>query len=200
MTGMSMSEAPAYGLWSLVIINSLIFIIFAFSFTRPKTKRDWRSLGGFAAFIVALFTEMYGFPLTIYLLSGWLASRYPGLDLYSHNAGHLWSDLLGSPGDPHLSPIHIISSIMILAGLYLLATAWNRAVQGAAEPYAGNDRTLCSRSPPSVRCLHIGHAGVPSTVAYDIDFDNVSNSCLDVQEARKPRGKRNSGGIWGSVF
>jgi protein-S-isoprenylcysteine O-methyltransferase Ste14 len=120
-----LSDAPAYGLWSLVVINSLIFIIFAFSFTRPKTARDWRSFGTFAAFIIALFTEMYGFPLTICLLSGWLASRYPGLNLYSHNSGHLWSDLLGSTGDPHLGLIHIISNIMILAGMYLLATAWS---------------------------------------------------------------------------
>jgi protein-S-isoprenylcysteine O-methyltransferase Ste14 len=120
-----MNDIPAYGLWSLVIINSLIFIIFAFSFTRPKTSRDWRSLGGFAAFIVALFTEMYGFPLTIYLLSGWLSSHYPGLDIYSHNSGHLWSDLLGMEGDPHLSLIHIISYVFILGGLYLLSSAWN---------------------------------------------------------------------------
>ena len=120
-----MSDVPAYGLWPLVIINSLIFIIFAFSFTHPKTSRDWRSLGGFAAFIVALFTEMYGFPLTIYLLSGWLSSRYPQLDLNSHNAGHLWSDLLGMEGDPHLNLIHIISYIFILGGLYLLSSAWS---------------------------------------------------------------------------
>ena len=38
---------PAYGLWSLVIINSLVFIIFAFSFTKPHSARDWRSFGAF---------------------------------------------------------------------------------------------------------------------------------------------------------
>ncbi len=119
-----MNEVPAYGLWPLVIINSLIFIIFAFSFTRPHTKRDWRSFGAFSAFIVALFTEMYGFPLTIYLLSGWLGSRYPGLDVLSHNAGHLWNTLLGWKIDPHLDPLHILSNILIFGGFILLAAAW----------------------------------------------------------------------------
>ena len=92
---MDHGTASAYGLWSLVIINSAIFIIFAFSFTKPKTKKDWRSLGMFSAFIVALFTEMYGFPLTIYLLSGWLTQNYPGVDFLSHENGHLWHTILG---------------------------------------------------------------------------------------------------------
>lgn len=119
------SEVPAYGLWSLVIINAAVFIIFAFSFTKPHTGRDWRSFGAFSAFLVALFTEMYGFPLTIYLLSGWLASRYPGIDLFSHNNGHLWETLLGWQGDPHLNPLHFLSNVVIAAGFIILGAAWN---------------------------------------------------------------------------
>lgn len=118
------SDTPVYGLWSLVLINSAIFVFFAFSFTRPKTGRDWRSFGGFAAFVIALFTEMYGIPLTIYLLSGWLGSRYSGLDLLSHNSGHLWNTLLGWKGDPHLSPLHVLSTLMIMGGFILLGSAW----------------------------------------------------------------------------
>jgi protein-S-isoprenylcysteine O-methyltransferase Ste14 len=118
------SAAPAYGLWSLVIINVVVFAMFAFSFVHPRTARDWRSFGAFTAFLVALFTEMYGFPLTIYLLSGWLQRRYPGMDLLSHDSGHLWETLLGWRGDPHLNPLHLLSNVLIAGGFILLAAAW----------------------------------------------------------------------------
>src|SRR6266852_1424032 len=118
------NDMPAYGLWSLVFINSAIFILFAFSFFKPKTKRDWRTFGTFSAFIVALVVEMYGFPLTIYLLSGWLTQRFPGVDPFSHDFGHLWYTLLGFRGNPHLNPIHIGSNLVILGGFVLLSAAW----------------------------------------------------------------------------
>ncbi len=118
------SSLPAYGLWLLVVINSLVFIIFAFSFAKPQTKRDWRSFGAFSAFIVALFTEMYGFPLTIYLLSGWLQSRYPGVDWFAHDAGHLLEMLFGWRGNPHFGPFHLLSFAFIGGGFWLLASAW----------------------------------------------------------------------------
>lgn len=117
-------ESSDYGLWWLVAINSLIFIVFAFSFFRPKSPRDWRSFGAFSAFLVALFTEMYGFPLTIYLFSGWLTSRYPDVNWFAHDSGHLLEMMFGWGGDPHAGPFHLLSSVFVFGGFILLAAAW----------------------------------------------------------------------------
>jgi protein-S-isoprenylcysteine O-methyltransferase Ste14 len=136
-------DTPAYGLWTLVFFNSAIFILFAFSFFKPATSRDWRSFGAYSAFIVALFVEMYGFPLTLYLLSGWLQSRYPKLDILSHDAGHLWATLLGEKGDPHFGVLHIASYVLLGGGFWLLASAWHvlyhaqrHGVLATTGPYA----------------------------------------------------------------
>jgi protein-S-isoprenylcysteine O-methyltransferase Ste14 len=117
-------DVPAYGLWSLVIINSAIFIIFAYSFFKPQTKRDWRSFGAFSSFLVALFAEMYGFPLTIFFLSGWLQSRYPGIDWFSHDAGHLLEELFGWRANPHFGPFHLLSFAFIGGGFWLISAGW----------------------------------------------------------------------------
>jgi len=130
-----MHDTAAYGLWSLVVMNSAIFIIFAFSFTKPRTTRDWRSLGVFSAFVVALFTEMYGFPLTIYLLSGWLHRKYPATDIFSHDAGHLWNTLFGWNINPHFDPLHILSNLVIVGGFMMLASAW-RVLHAAQQQHA----------------------------------------------------------------
>jgi len=130
---MNPSDAPAYGLWSLAIINSLVFIIFAFSFAKPQSPRDWRSFGAFSAFLVALFTEMYGFPLTIYLLSGWLSSKFPGVDFLAHDSGHLLEVMFGWRSNPHFGPFHLLSAIFIGGGFILLAAAWNVLYQAQRE-------------------------------------------------------------------
>jgi protein-S-isoprenylcysteine O-methyltransferase Ste14 len=117
-------QSPAYGLWALAVVNAAVFIIFAFSFAKPQSSRDWRSFGAFSAFIVALFAEMYGFPLTIFFLSGWLQRRYPGLDILSHDAGHLWPTVLGLRGNPHFGVLHMLSNAFIIAGFLLLSAAW----------------------------------------------------------------------------
>lgn len=119
-----MSEPPAYGLWLLVALNSVLFIFFAFSFFKPRTARDWRSFGAFSAFLVALFTEMYGFPLTIYLLAGWLQSRFPDVDWWSHDAGHMLEMMFGWRVNPHFGPFHLLSFVFIGGGFWLVSAAW----------------------------------------------------------------------------
>ncbi len=117
-------EGAAYGLWGLAAVNAAVFILFAFSFARPRTRRDWRSFGVFGAFLVALFTEMYGFPLTIFLLSGWLETRLPEVDWLAHESGHLLEMLFGWRANPHFGPFHLLSFALIGGGFLLLASAW----------------------------------------------------------------------------
>src|SRR3990172_3742630 len=121
-----------YGFWSLVAINAALFIIFVLSFLAPVRRREWRSFGLFSAFVIALFTEMYGFPLTIYILTAILGSRYPALNPFSHAAGHLWLTLLGG-GALMSVMIHLISNGLMLAGLIVMGIGWHRLhkAQGA---------------------------------------------------------------------
>lgn len=119
-----------YGLWPLVVINSVLLIVFAASFFHPRSQQDWRVMGTYSAFIVALFTEMYGAPLTVYLLSGWLGSRFPALKA-THSGGHLWNDLIGWKGDPHMSPFHLASYAVLIGGFWLISAAWNELHKAA---------------------------------------------------------------------
>jgi methanethiol S-methyltransferase len=144
--------APAYGLWAFAFINGAIFIIFAFSFFKPRTKRDWRSFGAFSAFIAALFSEMYGFPLTIYLLSGWLQSHYPGVDWFSHDAGHLPEMLFGWRSNPHFGLFHIASFILIGIGFWMISVAWTVL-------YAAQRRKVLATSGLYARLRHPQYAG-----------------------------------------
>src|SRR3990167_688024 len=113
----------AYGNWALAVGISGLFLWFIFGVFKPKTRADWKNYGMFAAFVVALFTEMYGFPLTLYLLSSWIGSKFPQLN-GTHASGHIWEILLGNTGDPHWSALHITCNLFIFGGILLIADAW----------------------------------------------------------------------------
>ena len=138
-----MHTPEGYGLWALAFLNAALFIYFAYTFYTPKTTRDWRSFGMYSAFIVALFAEMYGFPLSLYFLSGWLASKFPGVDWLSHDAGHVFEMIFGWRANPHFGPFHILSFVFIGLGFWLLSTSWRvlyraqrRGVVASTGPYA----------------------------------------------------------------
>ena len=113
----------SYGNWLLVLINVTIFLVFVFTGFKPRSRTDWSTFNMFAAFIVSLFAEMYGFPLTIYLLVSFFGRWFPNLN-FTHSSGHLLIDLFGFKGDPHTNFIHLLSNIFIFGGLVLLSNAW----------------------------------------------------------------------------
>ncbi len=82
-------------------------------------------MGVFAAWIVALFTEMYGFPLTIYLLSNWLGRAYPTTEPFTHINGHLFAVVLGSP-EWLVFLVDAGTSLMFVAALVLMGSAFKQ--------------------------------------------------------------------------
>lgn len=111
-----------YGNWVWAGANIVLFLYFLKSVFKPVNKTDWTTYKSMGAFFVALFAEMYGFPLTIYILSAVLGPRV-GLDL-SHNSGHLWEVLFKSKIDPHLSFLHLAGNILVGGGFLMVASAW----------------------------------------------------------------------------
>jgi protein-S-isoprenylcysteine O-methyltransferase Ste14 len=119
-----MHGLAANGLLWFAVINASILIIFSLSFAKAESHHEWRSLGALSAFIVALFAEMYGFPLTIYVLSGLLASRYPETDPFRYSAGQLWPTLFGLRNEDWFNPIDLASYILVAGGFLLIVCSW----------------------------------------------------------------------------
>src|SRR3972149_11081715 len=108
-----------YGLWPAGVTNRALSGLSPLAFLRPRRRIEWRSMGVWSAFLVALFTEMYGFPLTIYLLTSALGDRYPALFPFEHTSGHLWVTLLNL-NPAALGPIHLVSNALMLGGLAIM--------------------------------------------------------------------------------
>lgn len=117
---MHLLDEYAYGLWGSVIFNILLFGIFTLTAFKPATKKDWRTLGAFTAFMAALFSEMFGFPLTIYFLTSILGNKYPVLDPFTHLNGHLWVALSGGSTVVY-SILHPLSNTIIFGGIFVIA-------------------------------------------------------------------------------
>jgi protein-S-isoprenylcysteine O-methyltransferase Ste14 len=123
-------QGYAYGAWGLVVTMVLVALFFIARFLPTRTRIAKRSNGALVAFVVALFTEMYGFPLTIYFLTHFVGIEIP-LD---HISGHLLGDLITYLGLGNgWFIVMFVSNLLIILGIWLVAAGWELVYESEGE-------------------------------------------------------------------
>lgn len=105
------------GAWGLALIVIVFLSWMFYRYFAPRSWKEWTQAGVVQAFIIAFYAEMYGFPLTIYLLG-----RFFGLDVYWTEGGNLWAQLFGT------NLAHIVAMVIgyaiVFFGLSVVAQGW----------------------------------------------------------------------------
>ena len=114
-----------YGNWGNVIVASVVFLVFVLGFAWPRRPAEWRNAGMYSAFLISLFVEMFGVPLTIFLLAPFL-----GVSVFEFgpSESHLWASLLDwarvLPLPTGVYWVMTISLALIAIGFALVAIGW----------------------------------------------------------------------------
>jgi len=116
---MNLDKIALGGHWGLAILMIIVAAWIIFRTLVPRSFKEWRNAGLVQAFIIALYAEMYGFPLTIYILTSFLGLDIPWL----HMKGHLWATLLGLGNTGTIIEM-IIGLAFVMGGIVLLFNGW----------------------------------------------------------------------------
>lgn len=121
------------GAWGIALIVIVVISWFLYRYLAPRTWKEWASAGVVQAFIIALYAEMYGFPLTIYVLV-----RFFGLDQTNLNAS-LWSTLLDL-GETGMMIAMILGYALLFLGIGIFMEGWRELHRAQKENRLATDR------------------------------------------------------------
>ena len=113
--------------WGLAIISIVVVSWIFYRFIAPKSWRDWAAAGIVKAFIIAFYAEMYGFPVTIYLLTRWFKFDVTG----SFWEDNLWVQLFGTEWAMIIAMM--IGYFFVFIGLILLISGWREIYHARQE-------------------------------------------------------------------
>ena len=140
------------GIWILAAIMIVIASWFFYRYLAPKSWHEWAGAGVVQAFIIALYAEMYGFPLTIYLLA-----RFGGLDKQNLDA-NLWSTLVGL-GETGMFVSMILGYILLFFGVGLFFQGWRQVYKARDEHKLVTTKLYALARHPQYTGLFIGLFG-----------------------------------------
>jgi len=147
-------NTPLGGHWTLTLIMILIGTWIVFKYLAPKSWKEWRNVGILQAFIIALYVEMYGFPLTIYLLTTFLGRNIPWL----HFKGHLWAALLGL-GETGAMVEMFIGLSIVVTGISLIARGWHLVYSAQQKDKLATERVYSYMRHPQYTGIYLALFG-----------------------------------------
>ncbi len=129
-----MESGQFVALWELTVIMVVVASWVLYRYVAPEGWREWSRAGLVQAFIIALYAEMYGFPLTIYALSGFLGLDIPWL----HESGHLWATLFGF-GTVGAMVEMTVGYALVFLGISVLVGGWRQVYRARRERRLATD-------------------------------------------------------------
>jgi protein-S-isoprenylcysteine O-methyltransferase Ste14 len=118
-----------YHNWLLVGFYILLLGVFLFGILRPRRRAEWRSAGVAQGWVIALYAEMYGLPLTMYLVA-WLTGKSEYAT--EHFRGHAWAYLFGW-GDTGAIVCDVVGQLLIVTGAVLALIGWRQIYRGNGQ-------------------------------------------------------------------